>query len=194
MRTGTKYPGVSLISSNPEGYVVQTDGSVEIPHGRPVEGQRLEDSNYYDITEGKDMNDIMRKAGLPTGEVIMGPRATNKAVSTGAKKRGRKSSNKNQATEPVEIPKFHVEWDIPGIGSIKSEYSGVYVGFACVAIHVSEGDNAFIPKDYRENNQALYIMKYKGYEYKVIYSGLNYIMGKCTVYVLIGGYNDGQEK
>ena len=115
----------------------------------------------------------------------MGPKAV--IVEEPAKKPGRRGSRKKQDTTPPPEQKAHVVWDIPAIGQMKSEYTGVYIGEGCVALHVDDKDSAFIPHDYRENNQAVYIMKYKGYDYKLIYSGLNYKLNKCTVYVLIGG-------
>ena len=195
MRVRTKYPGVSLVDSDPSGYAIGSDGSVSVPHGRPECGQPLEESNYYEITEGRTMNDIMQSVGLPAGEVIMGPGSRKDKVKEEApKKRARKSTKKVDAEEPKVEPKAPVLWDIPGIGDIKSEYTGVYVGDNCVCLQVDPEDTAFIPRDYRDNNSAVYIMRYKGFAYKVIYSGLNFKMGKCTAYVLLGGYYDGQEE
>lgn len=195
MRTRTKYPGITLLGGSPGDYEIGADGSVMVPHGRPVEGQPLEESNYYELTEGKSMNDIMRTIGLPEGEVLMGPEAyKSPAYDKPKKKRVRRSTKKDDIVPPDPAPKACIVWDIPGIGSIKSEYSGVYVGESCVCLYVDSGDNAFIPNDYRDNSSAVYIMKYRGSSYRVIYSGLNFKVDKVTAYVLLGGYNDGQEE
>ena len=193
--SNTKYPGVSILSDHPENYSTYR-GATVVPHGRPERGQPLEESNYYEFTADKNINDIMRSAGLPAGEIIMGPgaRGTDEpeelVVETPKKKtRGRKS----KVMEPQPEPKksAEVEWDIPSIGTIKSVYSYVDVGPECVALYVASGDTSFIPSDYRNHNQAVYIMKYKGLPYKVIYGGLTYKHDNYTVYILIGSRYDG---
>lgn len=190
MSEATKYPGVTMMGSDPEKYHVNSDGSVVIPHGRPEEGQKLEDSNYYEMLKSEETQQLLSSLGVPTlrDDVDIPVKKT-----TPKRKKTAKKSRQAQEPEP-EIKKVPVEWDIPGIGNIKSEYTAVGVGGACVALYVSSSDTAFIPKDYRDNPQAVYIMKYRGSSYKVIYSGLNYRYDNSTVYVLIGGYNDRQEE
>ena len=51
----TKYPGVTILSDNPENYSMHK-GAVVVPHGRPEKGQPLEESNYYEFTADKDIN------------------------------------------------------------------------------------------------------------------------------------------
>ena len=196
----TKYPGVTILSDNPENYAMHK-GAVVVPHGRPEKGQPLEESNYYEFTADKDINDIMRAAGMPTGEIIMGPKARKHDDTTEygdlvepvnrPKKapRGRKTK-----TQTVELPprkSVDVEWEIPNVGTLKSTYSYVDIGEECVALYVAQGDLPFLPSDYRNHNQAVYIMKYKGLAYRVIYGGLKYKHDNYTVYILIGSRYDG---
>lgn len=187
----SKYPWVTILSEDPDKYSKDSTGATIVPHGRPEFGQPLEESNYYEFTADSDMNDIMRSVGLPSGEIIMGPkRDKTEPVDTPAPRRGRR----RQKPQPVEEPPKKastVVWDIPGVGDIKATYSDVVVGDGCVALYVSDSDTSFIPKDYRENNQAVYIMTYKGIRYNVIYSGLRYGYNKYNVYILIGSAYDG---
>lgn len=190
--TKTKYPGVTILTDNPGDYAMYK-GAVVVPHGRPETGQRLEDSNYYEFTADKNINDIMRSAGLPAGEIIMGPKRAKEEPEyeePAPKKKGRKSKSP-QKQEPVQVkPSASVEWDIPSVGTIKSTYSYVDIGQECVALYVADGDIPFIPSDYRKHNQAVYIMNYKGLSYKVIYGGLTYKHNTYTVYILLGSRND----
>ena len=193
--TKTKYPGVTILTDNPGDYTMYK-GAVVVPHGRPEKGQKLEDSNYYEFTADKNINDIMRSAGLPAGEIIMGPNRDNKEEEPeyedpAPKRRGRKAKTQPKP-EPAPVkPSVNVEWDIPSVGTIKSTYSYVDIGQECVALYVADGDTPFIPSDYRKHNQAVYIMNYKGLSYKVIYGGLTYKHNTYTVYILLGSRNDG---
>lgn len=190
----TKYPGVTILTDNPGDYSMYR-GAVVIPHGRPEKGQPLEESNYYEFTADKNINDIMRSAGLPTGEIIMGPKREPEDdpvyEEPAPKKRGRKSKTTTKQEAPKVKPSISVEWEIPGVGNIKSTYSYVDIGPECVALYVADGDIPFIPSDYRKHNQAVYIMNYKGIPYKVIYGGLTYKHDTYTVYILIGSRYDG---
>lgn len=193
--TKTKYPGVTILTDNPGDYSMYK-GAVVIPHGRPEKGQSLEDSNYYEFTADKNINDIMRSVGLPEGEIIMGPNSQKETVvdvveEPSPKKRGRKSKSPQKQEPVITKPSVNVEWEIPGVGNIKSTYSYVNIGSECVALYVADGDMPFIPSDYRKHNQAVYIMNYKGIPYRVIYGGLTYKHNTYTVYILIGSRHDG---
>lgn len=187
----SKYPWVTIVSVDPDKYSKDSSGATIVPHGRPEFGQPLEESNYYEFTADSDMNDIMRSVGLPSGEIIMGPKRTpSDTIQVQPPKRGRKKQ-KSQVVEEPPKKASPVVWDIPGVGDIKASYSDVVVGDGCIALYVSDNDTSFIPKDYRENNQAVYIMRYKGINYNVIYSGLRYVYNKYNVYILIGSAYDG---
>lgn len=193
--SNTKYPGVTILSEHPENYSMYK-GAVVVPHGRPEKGQPLEESNYYEFTADKDINDIMRSAGLPAGEIIMGPKKSSSQIvdiPEETPKKGRKSRKGSKVSEPPVQPKpmASVEWEIPGIGTITSGYSYVDIGDECVALYVSKEDTPFIPSDYRNHNQAVYIMKYRGLSYKVIYGGLTYKHENYNVYILLGSKYDG---
>jgi hypothetical protein len=191
--SNTKYTGVSILTDNPGDYSMYK-GAVVVPHGRPEKGQPLEESNYYEFTADKNINDIMRSAGLPAGEIIMGPKSKASleipdTVPTG-KKRGKRSKTRPEPTPVPAKTSVNVDWEIPNVGKIKSTYSCVDVGPECVALYVADGDTPFIPSDYRKHNQAVYIMTYKGISYKVIYGGLTYKHSIYTVYILLGSRHD----
>lgn len=190
----TKYPGVTILTDNPGDYTMYKD-AVVVPHGRPEKGQNLEDSNYYEFTADKNINDIMRSVGLPAGEIIMGPKKNTEEQQEyeepAPKKRGRKAKV-YQKQDTVQLkPAADVEWEIPSVGTLKSTYSYVDVGDECVALYVSPGDLPFLPSDYRNHNHAVYIMKYKGSSYRVIYGGLKYKHDNYNVYILLGSRYDG---
>ena len=193
--TKTKYPGVTILTDNPGDYTMYK-GAVVVPHGRPERGQPLEESNYYEFTAGKDINDIMRSAGLPAGEIIMGPKARKQEEPVYEEPAPAKKATRGRKSKVVEIKPetkklAEVEWEIPTVGTIKAVYSYVDIGDGCVALYVDSADTSFIPSDYRNHNQAVYIMKYRGSSYKVIYGGLTYKHDNYTVYILIGSRYDG---
>lgn len=188
----SKYPWVTILSEDPDKYTKDSTGATIVPHGRPEFGQPLEESNYYEFTADSNMNDIMRSVGLPSGDIIMGPKKAgiDLSDSKATTKKGRRTKKVQAAEEPPKKVSS-VVWDIPGVGDIKASYSDVVVGDGCVVLYVSDTDTSFIPKDYRENNQAVYIMTYRGIRYNVIYSGLKYVYNKYNVYILIGSEYDG---